>query len=126
MAVGQHSVAAAPLGVAAGLCFAALLVANYWKNRSHRAACHRDLNLVAVTPDRRAPEDEQVFSLYESVDAEPHAPPMELSRSVLALLESFDVNPVRGESWSRTAATTAVLCSSIHPEPLCIVQQSGE
>eukprot|EP00752_Nemacystus_decipiens_P012084 g10714.t1 len=54
-------------------------------------------NTGAVTADRRPPEDDQQeFSLFESVDAEPSAPPMELSRIVLALLESFDVDPVRG------------------------------
>lgn len=106
MAVRQRSTAAVPLGVAAALCISALLAVNHRKNRgrSSRTADTRkqdriDLNPVAVTTDRRPPEDdEQVFSLFESADAEPHAPPMELSRSVLALLELFDVDPVRGES----------------------------
>lgn len=62
-----------------------------------------------LTTDRRPPEDDQqVFSLYESVDAEPHAPPMELSRSVLALLESFDVDPVRGEACLPAAVASTV------------------
>lgn len=110
---GRHQTTAAfSLGVAAALYVSALLVANVRKNRGHGGSriarktnqenVGVDLSRAAVPTDRRAPEDdEQVFSLFESVDAEPHDPPMELSRSVLALLESFDVDPVRGESCSR-------------------------
>lgn len=110
MAVRQQLTASVPLGVAAALCFSALLAANFRKNRGHRSRIagkqkqdRVDSNPAAVTTtDRRPPEDdEQAFSLFESAGAEPHAPPMELSRSVLALLESFDVDPVRGESFLR-------------------------
>lgn len=126
--------AAVPLGIAAALCIPLLLVANYQRrNRAHNKPKQLDddnrLNccvgrapsiiagagagmtagaMTTAAADRRAPEDEHVFSLYgghggddddESVgaDAEASSPPMELSSSVLVLLESFDVDPVRGK-----------------------------
>eukprot|EP00903_Cladosiphon_okamuranus_P008355 g8036.t1 len=62
-----------------------------------RADFHGDFETGASSSSPIAPEDdEQVFSLFESGNVEPHDPPMELSKSVLALLESFDVDPVRG------------------------------
>lgn len=114
MGGSQQHVAAASLGLAVALCIPLVLVVRYRKSRVYRIA-PRALNkpvmerapLATTTAAavRRAPEeDEQVFSLYgrgdgdSSVDAEPLAPPIELSGSVLALLDSFDVDPVRGES----------------------------
>lgn len=119
MAIRRHAVAAVPLGVAAAVCISAFLAANYQKTRRIASKQdHVDVNPVAVATGRRAPEDEQVFSLYGSVDAEPHAPPMDLSRSVLALLESFDVDPVRGESCGESApsAPAALFASENDPD----------
>lgn len=118
MGGSQQHAAAASLGVAVALCIPLVLVVRYRKSRVYRIA-PRALNKPVVERTRattttaavrRAPEeDEQVFSLYgrgdgdSGVDAEPLAPPIELSGSVLTLLDSFDVDPVRGESDVRTA-----------------------
>lgn len=100
MAVRQYPVAVVSFGVAAAVCASALLAVTYREHRGHRRRVAGRQTPVNPATDRRAPEDDQqIFSLYEGVDAEPHAPPMELSGGVLALLESFDVDPVRGESW---------------------------
>ncbi|CAB1097061.1 unnamed protein product [Ectocarpus sp. CCAP 1310/34] len=112
MGGSQQHVAAASLGLAAALCIPLVLVVRYRKSRAYPIAA-RALNkpVMERTPPatttaaavRRAPEeDEQVFSLYgrsdgdSNVDAERLAPPIELSGNVLALLDSFDVDPVRG------------------------------
>jgi len=99
---------ASTLGITLAACISLVLVANYRRKRAlagelgdvkSRHGSQPPAAPATAYRERRAPENEQVFSLYESVgDAEPRNPPMELSKSVLALLESFDVDPVRGES----------------------------
>lgn len=109
MSGSKHAIAAS-CAVAAALCLSLWLVS---KNRSNRHCGRRasrgataskhidDLNCRASdTQDRCRPEEEeQVFALYAAgeSESEPSCPPMELSEAVCALLESFDVDPVRGK-----------------------------
>ncbi len=125
------------LGATVAVCVSLVVVANYRKKRvlpgelcdaksRQRGQAPAAAAAAAVAHrDRRAAENEQeqVFSLYEktTVDAEPRDPPMELSKSVLALLESFDVDPVRGESrvsWVMQRYTsTAFMLKSLRTSP---------
>ena len=114
MATNGQPVGVTSLAVVVVLCISLILSS---KSRRDRACCadtrtckqdefkssnspdaEHDGTSHHIARDRRAPEDEPAFSLYGGgvSDAEPSAPSMELSTSVLALLESFDVDPVRG------------------------------
>ena len=112
MAINGQPVSATSLALLAALCLSLVLGAKSRRDRiccAERRTCKRDEfksgksvdndDTQYTSIDRRAPEDEPVFSLYggSDSDAEPSAPPMKLSTSVLALLDSFDVDPVRGK-----------------------------
>lgn len=110
MGRGHQHIAAASLSAAAVVVVPFFLWAIHRKNRAGgTVVVHppgklnkdvtREAGAAAAATDRRPPEDEQVFSLYGSGEGErePSVPPMELSKCVLALLDSFDVDPVRGK-----------------------------
>ena len=121
MAGSGPSVGVTFLALVATLCISVVMGNMTRRNRAccdnERRTCKQDDNLKSTKNgrcrcgeatvdrgagmDRRAPENEPVFSLYGGDggdnDTEPRAPPMKLSASVLALLESFDVDPVRGK-----------------------------
>ncbi|CAN0078752.1 unnamed protein product [Scytosiphon promiscuus] len=107
MSMAHRHTALASLGAAAVIGTHLILWSKSRRNRAGRtAAVHPPARLKedvtrdvgAAATDRRPPEKEQVFSLYGGGegDGEPSAPPIGLSQNVLALLESFDVDPVRG------------------------------
>lgn len=119
MGTEHQRIAVASLGAAAAVvCIHLLWSAKCRRDRVCRttAAVHPPALLnnavlatrvaVVAATDRRPPEEGQVFSLYGGGEGEgePSAPPMRLSESVLALLDLFDVDPVRGKCDSENFA----------------------
>lgn len=113
MAINGQPVRATSLALVAALCISLVLGAKSRRDRAccaERRTCKQDKFKSSssvqddgtsrdTAMDPRVHENGPVFSLYGGGDndTEPSAPSMELSTSVLALLESFDVDPVRGK-----------------------------